>query len=323
MECSSLSVIQFSQRFEEIKSICFDEESNTLWIADKNVIKRLRNHDLTTLSVSKTLSSCGMMLFDSRSKQLIVTQPFTNQVLIIETKTGLVESIGSGSFRINDGSYMEAGLVPYGITLDKNNNILLCDPRNLCIRFIDRQQKHVSTIIGHKNKLAAAGISPMNEFIEYTLAEPNLIWFDRSNNSAYLIDGVTFLRIDFTLNTITKIGSLSRWSFSFKDMLVWKGDMYILHSEGIFRTENTPTEVKLQQVFSFAPSKGFCIGPWGNVYTSVDMGRDLAVIYRKRAMGWKQVRVVWIGNLKEQRTDCVLATLPRDIMWHIIIMLLS
>jgi len=210
--------------FTTPSALAFDN-SNNLYIADNNYIRRIDNSTgiITTYAGSATKGStytgdgglatnAGLyepagIVFDN-SNNLYIADKYNHCIRKVVAKTNIISTIagnGTQGYSGDGGLATIAQLnTPVGIAIDKIGNIYTSGSN--CIRKVDAKTNIISTIAGNYN--ASPGYSGDGGLaINALLSQPYGLVLDKTRNFLYVSDQYNYVirKIDLNTNIITTV----------------------------------------------------------------------------------------------------------------------
>ena len=221
---------------------------------------------------------------------------------------------------------------PWGICMDNSSNLFITDCHH--VRKISLQNKTVETVAGSTSANAYGGFKD-GESSTARFASPSGIVLDKNDN-IYVCDGrnhcIRKIK-DGVVSTVvgtpaekgSKDGSLRMCQFKFPKGLVVDENGNLIISDSLslrkanFAKNCLTTPFAWQQALELASCGEICGIPFyknGNLFlgtVGIESSYNLLVLQPR----WKIVRLLWIAHHKEDKSTCLLAWLPKDLIKEI------
>ena len=298
---------------DNIGNIYYTTNNENIYLVSKD------NNNINTESqILINIKGAGLHgIFWNRNNILYICDNKNHKIISYSIDTRNLSTLAGNGYGHKDGNMKEAQFnSPSGITMDKNGDLYITDYNY--VRKINLSKETVETIAGSIDKGYNDG-NAMNAkfFIPHgiTMSSDDTIYVvDYYNHCIRKIkNGIVSTIAGIPNKEGYEDGSLNHsiFNFPFGILLNDDGNLLVCDDNGLRRIDMNQnivsTLIKQQDTRSLSKDK------YGNIYVGTNN-----TILKVEINTWKWERFLWIGWMKEKSNYCLLASLPKDIIYEII-----
>mmetsp|Transcript_17088 Transcript_17088/g.23771 ORF Transcript_17088/g.23771 Transcript_17088/m.23771 type:complete len:369 (-) Transcript_17088:26-1132(-) len=317
--------------------IAYDKSRKVTYVtSSQQITKIIEDGKQTEMKVNpSSVHTISYVALSRDGRTLYFSETSANRIQKSDLGTGTVQVVAGCDIGRKDGLCSVAAFhQPLGIALDHTEqNLFVCDSGNNCIRKIDLLNNSVSTVVGRTKG------NQDGHFDLATFYLPHGLCFDSKQNlfvSEYLGTRIRYLDFE-NKQVITFLGScVGDWIdglsedatvvkpsglfYDYSSQSLWFADScrirkFDLQSRIVTTIAGTYSAENSWVAASFSSNpKCICMDHSRNVLiTDTTTGRVWKLLYNKKK-DWKNIRVLWIGHLKNTPETCNLAKLPPEMV---------
>lgn len=282
-------------------------------------------HDFCTLNlingewtkIAEFSHGLGQIIWDPKGYLYLLNKE-SYSVLIFNPVSKDITTVCGSKAGYKDGILFEAMFsFMADIIQDNHGNLYICETAKL--RKIDLQKGMVETLWngvhtrdGKKRTFTAASADIMEDGTIYIA--------DGNNHCIHRVkDGVSSIICGTPGERGHKDGSFEEALFEWPCQMLALKDGTLMVVDGAGKNQFRKIDVKNSKVFTLKLTQEIkevrcmCLDKHGTVY----IGTFCGMIFKLQSL-WPVVRLIWIGQLKEDHRSCHLATLPSEIIREIL-----